>query len=173
MQGAVPSCSIACAVITESKHLPSVLVSKLRAWSCFRAPVWPSLGDAVTGKVFAEEQLAAGDLISQALDAEFFFFLVGPFHPPKTWTMKKGHHGEQWGQGWRWGWGKSGWLSCGKWCVSAGLKFRFLYRPPQRPLPALISNLFDCHHSCSPPSAYFHFLWSYLSSGLRWPWGYL
>lgn len=41
--------------------------------------------------------------------------------------------------------------------VSVGLKFRFLYRPPQRPLPALISNLFDCHHSLQP-SAYFHFL---------------
>ena len=37
----------------------------------------------MTGKVFAVEQLAAGDLISQALDVEFFFFLVGPFHPPK------------------------------------------------------------------------------------------
>lgn len=74
MQGASPSCSVACAVITESKHLPSVLVSKPRAWLCFGAPVWPSLRDAVTGKVFAEEQLAAGDLISQALDAQFFFF---------------------------------------------------------------------------------------------------
>lgn len=33
----------------------------------------------MTGKVFAEEQLAAGDLISQALDAEFFFFWLALF----------------------------------------------------------------------------------------------
>lgn len=76
-QGASPSRSIACAVIPESKPLPGILVSKLRAWSCFRAPAWPSLAAAVTGRVCAEEQLAAGDLISQAWGAEFL--LVGPF----------------------------------------------------------------------------------------------
>lgn len=27
-----------------------------------------------------------------------------------------------------------------------GLKFRFLHRPPQRPLSALISDLFGRHH---------------------------
>ena len=71
--GASPSCSIACAVIPESKHLPGVFVSKLRAWSCFRAPAGPGSAAAVTGRVCAEEQPAAGDLISQARGAEFSF----------------------------------------------------------------------------------------------------
>ena len=90
---------------------------------------------------------------------------LASFHPSQMLTVQeRPPWWKRWG--WRWGCGHSG---CLFWWKTLRLQrrfgFHFLCRPPSR----LIVNLSDCQQLCCHCSARFHFLWSYLSSHLRWP----